>query len=119
MRSQVRFSRDTNTIELRCEFCAMRGDAAWWPIAPVEEARMYWNMTNGFTRCKSCWALRDRDRLRSLRLDPTFRERDRAYQRTAYADLSLPERRAAWARKRAYHREWMRAYRAKKKEAAA
>ena len=108
----MRFSKDTGELEYRCESCALGGNTAWWPLS-----RDFWDYAKGFRRCRACWKKRDLQRIRLARLDPEFRAKEAGYARDYYDAQSYGERRAIYAKKREYHREWMRAYRARKKAA--
>ena len=107
MRAPLR--RSEGDFEFRCEDCALMGNAAWWPLGPE-----FWDYSKGFARCRACWKKRDVARVRSARLDADFRAKEAAYQREVYGSMTLAERRSIYAKKREYHREWMRAYRARR-----
>lgn len=112
MTANVRWSRDLETIEVRCEDCALASRAAWWP-ATAE----FWDFARGFARCRACHVTRNRERVRRMRLDPDYRAREREYARDTYASMTRSERRARYAKRREYHVGWMRDYRARKKAA--
>lgn len=109
-RAPIRWSKATEELEYRCEECSLRGNAAWWPLSPE-----FWDYRRAWTRCRACWKEYDRERNRRLRQDEEYRAVEREYARTYYSSMSLPERRAKRAKFREYHRDWMRAYRARKK----
>ena len=112
LRSPIRFSKETRELEYRCESCALDGDGAWWPLG-----REFWDYAKGFRRCRACWKKRDLARIRLSRQDPEFRAKEAEYARRYYEALSYGERRAIYSKKREYHREWMRAYRERRKAA--
>lgn len=105
----LRHDRETGGFQYRCMSCYVRGNDSWWPLD--EE---FWNYARGFSRCRACWRTHDRLRIRERRKDPAYRERDRRYAADYYASLSSLEIAIRGAKRREYHRDWMRAYRARK-----
>ncbi len=125
----VRFREDTG-YEGKCDRCL-----SWWPIT-----REFWSK-QGMKRCKACLSEITNQRNRVRRLDPAVRaaeaeamrlhrraqandpreywreyyrqnrERIRALARAKYAERGVDES------KRAYKRDWMRAYRDRQRNA--
>ncbi len=108
----LRWDRDTESFLYRCQSCRLRGNGAWWPLDET-----CWNFQRGFSRCRACWAAHGRTRIRIVRQDAAYKEKERQYAADYYASLTAVDLAARSDKKRDYHREWMRAYRARRKAA--
>ena len=71
----VRFREDVG-FELRCEGCALKGVACYWPL-DLE----FWNPIKGMTRCRACWNEYQRNRMKTTRAASYRSAAQRTYQR--------------------------------------
>jgi hypothetical protein len=67
----VRYRPDTG-FEMRCEGCAAKRVACWWPLTTE-----FWNQWSGLTRCRACV----NEHRRSIRPVTATSEGLRAYKR--------------------------------------
>jgi hypothetical protein len=74
-----KFDRDTKEFLLRCNDCAERGDAAYWPLTTE-----FWNPSQ-LQRCRACGLAKKRRQSRQRTLDdPVHAQARREYNRAYY-----------------------------------
>lgn len=69
IRSNVRWEREMDEPQLRCESCATKGGPYWWPLT-----KEFWDPRLGFARCRACHNAARR-KARRAAMDPNAKQR--------------------------------------------
>lgn len=71
MTEPIRYNKDTEEFEYRCESCLRKNVKAWWPLT-LE----FWSPYRGMTRCHACHAEYKAKVMRDRRAnDPEYKQR--------------------------------------------
>jgi len=66
----VRYNKDTEEFEMRCESCKQKNSQIFWPLT-LE----FWNPESGMKMCRACGKEKKAADQKARRSDPVYRER--------------------------------------------